>query len=368
MISSLAYQWYHPPLFATFFAKLARLESQLLTTKKVEFMSSFPTTRLRRLRYNSGMRRLLQKTHLRPDHLILPLFVRSGKNIRQPIPSMPGQYQLSLDELAKEIQQIKTYGLGGVILFGIPEEKDELGSDSYSDDGIIQRAIATVKEADPDMFVCTDVCLCEYTDHGHCGFLHEKNGRYEVDNDRTLVLLQKQVLSHARAGVDLLAPSGMMDGMIGAIRSELDKNNFSQLPVMSYAVKYHSAFYGPFRQAAESAPQQGDRCSYQMDYTTAPELALREVELDLAEGADLIMIKPAMAYLDIISLVKQKFPSVPLAAYNVSGEYSLIQAAAANGWVDQKQLVFESLTAIHRAGAEIILTYWAKEVAHWLDH
>lgn len=329
--------------------------------------AGFPTTRMRRLRYNPALRALVRETTLTPTNLILPLFVRPGKNIKQPISSMPGQFQLSLDQLAIEAKEAQSLGIPGVILFGIPAEKDALGSDSYCETGIVQQAVKTVKEAAPKLLVMTDVCFCEYTSHGHCGQLEERGGVKDVANDPTLALLGKQVVSHALAGADLVAPSGMMDGMVGAIRGALDQAGYSHLPIMSYAAKYASAFYGPFRDAAESAPQFGDRRTYQMDPAAAAGQALREVELDLAEGADLIMVKPALAYLDIIRDVREAFPGVPLAAYNVSGEYSLVKAAAANGWVDEKTLALEMLTAIRRAGASIILTYWAKDVARWLQ-
>ena len=328
--------------------------------------SGFPNTRLRRLRYHAGLRALVRETTLSPTNLILPLFVRPGKNIRQPIGSMPGQFQLSLDQLAVEAKEAQSLGIAGVILFGIPAEKDIEGSDSYCDTGIVQQAVKTVKEAAPQLLVVTDVCFCEYTSHGHCGVLEERNGVKDVANDPTLEMLGKQAVSHARAGADVVAPSGMMDGMVGAIRYALDHAGYSHLPLMSYAAKYASAFYGPFRDAAESAPQFGDRRTYQMDPAAAAGQALREVELDLREGADLIMVKPALAYLDIIRDVRENFPGVPLAAYNVSGEYSLVKAAAANGWVDERTLALEMLTAIRRAGASIILTYWAKDVARWL--
>ena len=326
----------------------------------------FPTTRLRRLRSNPQVRELVRETRLSAKNLILPLFVRSGSNVRQEIASMPGQFQLSVDQLGREIQEAVDLGLGGVILFGIPAEKDPLGRDSYSDDGIVQQAIRAAKKSAPDLLVVSDVCLCEYTSHGHCGVVHETSGRMDVDNDATLELLAKQAVSHARAGADLVAPSGMMDGMVGAIRGGLDAAGFSHLPILSYAAKYASAFYGPFRDAADSTPQFGDRRSYQMDPAAAAEQALREVQLDLAEGADLIMVKPALAYLDIIRLVRDRFPGVPLAAYNVSGEYSMVKAAAARGWLDERAVALESLTAIQRAGAGIILTYWAKDAAKWL--
>jgi porphobilinogen synthase len=296
----------------------------------------------------------------------MPLFVRPGSGVRKEIPSMPGNFQLSPDLLVEEIRAIRDLRVGGVILFGIPAEKDAVGSDSTSPEGIIARALEMVKRATPDMLVATDVCLCEYTDHGHCGPLREVGGRIEVDNDATLDILGRQAVVHAQAGADLVAPSGMMDGMVGAIRHSLDAAGFSHLPIMSYAAKYASAFYGPFRDAAESAPKQGDRRSYQMDAACAAGQAIREIELDLAEGADMIMVKPALPYLDIIRLAADHFPGVPLAAYNVSGEFSMVKAAAANGWIDEKAVVLETLTAIHRAGAGIILTYWAKDVAKWL--
>ncbi len=328
--------------------------------------SQFPTTRLRRLRYHPAIRQLVRETHLSPAQLILPLFVRTGTGQRREIASMPGHYQLSTDQLAQEVREIVDLGIGGVILFGIPAEKDATGSDSFNDQGIIQQGIRAVKEAAPDLLVASDVCFCEYTDHGHCGVINEKTGRMDVDNDATLELLKKQALSHAQAGADLIAPSGMMDGMIGAIRSALDGNEFNHLPVMSYAAKYASAFYGPFRDAVASSPGFGDRRSYQMDPAAAAAQALREVEADLAEGADMIMVKPALAYLDIIRDVSQRFPGVPLAAYNVSGEFSMVKAAAEKGWIDEEQTAIEILTSITRAGANIILTYWAKDVARWL--
>ncbi len=327
----------------------------------------FPTTRLRRLRYNPAVRRLVGQTRLATEELILPLFVRPGENIRREISAMPGNYQFSPDRLAEEVAQLAGLGLGGVMLFGIPEEKDRLGTDATSDSGIIPQAIRAVKQAAPDLLITTDVCFCEYTDHGQCGVPSDATGRPDVDNDATLELLAKQAVVHARAGADLVAPSGMMDGMVGAIRTGLDTAGFPHVPIMSYAAKYASAFYGPFREAAESAPQSGDRRGYQMDPAAAAEQALREVELDLTEGADIVMVKPALAYLDIIRQVRDRWPGVPLAAYNVSGEFSMIKAAAEKGWLDEKPVVLESLTAIKRAGAGIILTYWAKDVAGWLN-
>jgi porphobilinogen synthase len=329
--------------------------------------SRFPATRLRRLRQNPAIRSLLRDTRLAPEHLILPLFARPGKGVRQPISSMPGHAQLSVDLIAEEAREAKSLGLGGVILFGIPNEKDAQGSDSYCEQGIVQQAIRAAKNAAPELLVATDVCFCEYTDHGHCGVVNDRTGRLDVDNDATLELLARQAVSHAEAGVDLVAPSGMMDGMIGAIRGGLDQSGFSHLPILSYAVKYASAFYGPFREAAESTPQFGDRRAYQMDPAAAADQALREAALDLAEGADMLMVKPALAYLDVIRRVAEAHPGVPLAAYNVSGEFSMVKAAAANGWIDEQAVALETLTAIHRAGAGIILTYFAKDVARWLS-
>lgn len=330
-------------------------------------MVRFPTLRLRRLRYHPGLRRIVRAVDLSPANLILPLFVRSGEGERLPIESMPGNDQMSLDLLAEELQEAAQLGIGGVILFGIPSRKDSIGSDACSEEGLIAKAIRVAKQAAPELLTITDVCFCEYTDHGHCGVIDDKTSRSEVDNDATLPLLGEQAVCHARAGVDMVAPSGMMDGMVGAIRQALDQSGYIDLPIMSYAAKYSSAFYGPFREAAENAPQFGDRRSYQMDYAADADQALREVELDLQEGADLIMVKPAMAYLDILRNVKQAFPGVPLAAYNVSGEFSMVKAAAEKGWIDERAVVLELLTAIKRAGANTILTYWAKDVARWLQ-
>jgi len=326
----------------------------------------FPSTRLRRLRYHPAVRSLVRETRLHPASLILPLFARPGKGVRQPIGSMPGHAQLSIDLIAEEARAAAKLGLGGIILFGIPAEKDAVGSDSYSDGGIVQQAVRAAKDAAPEVLVITDVCFCEYTDHGHCGVIDERTGRMDVNNDSTLELLGKQAASHARAGADLVAPSGMLDGMVGAIRAALDAGGHQHVPILSYAAKYASSFYGPFREAAESTPKFGDRRAYQMDPSAAAEQALREVELDLAEGADLIMVKPALAYLDIIHRVHERFPGVPLAAYNVSGEFAMVKAAAERGWIDERAVALESLTAITRAGARIVLTYWAKDVARWL--
>ncbi|MBO5438354.1 MAG: porphobilinogen synthase [Thermoguttaceae bacterium] len=320
--------------------------------------------RPRRLRYHPAVRKLVTEYRVTPERLILPLFVCEGENVKVEIPSMPDVFQMSLDVLAEEVRELEGLGIGGVILFGIPASKDEFGSDALSADGIIARAVRTVKKAAPSLLCITDVCFCEYTSHGHCGCLKTlPSGLVDVDNDATLEMLKKQTLIQAEAGVDMVAPSGMMDGMIGAMREVLDENGFSTLPIMSYAVKYASAFYGPFRDAADSAPQFGDRRSYQMDFAAAAESALREVELDIAEGADILMVKPALAYLDIVRMVHENYPELPLAVYNVSGEYSMVKAAAMNGWVDEDRIVDESLIAMTRAGAGIILTYWAKKVA-----
>jgi porphobilinogen synthase len=326
----------------------------------------FPTTRLRRLRYHPAVRSLVRETRLDPGSLILPLFARPGKGVRQPIGSMPGHSQLSVDLIAEEARSAAKLGLGGIILFGIPAGKDATGSDSCSDAGIVQQAVKAAKDAAPDLLVITDVCFCEYTDHGHCGVIDDRTGRMDVNNDATLELLGQQAVSHARSGADLVAPSGMMDGMVGAIRGALDAEGHAHVPILSYAAKYASSFYGPFREAAESTPKFGDRRAYQMDPAAAAEQALREVELDLAEGADAVMVKPALAYLDIIRRVHERFAGVPLAAYNVSGEFAMVKAAAERGWIDERAVALESLTAISRAGAQIILTYWAKDAARWL--
>ncbi|MBU4271214.1 MAG: porphobilinogen synthase [Planctomycetes bacterium] len=327
----------------------------------------FPTTRLRRLRYHPAVRELARETRLSAANFILPLFVRPGEGVREPIAAMPGHAQISPDVLADEVREAAALGIGGVILFGIPAEKDARGSDAMSDGGIIAQAVRAAKQAAPDVLVVTDVCCCEYTDHGHCGEIGRSTGRMDVENDPTLELLARQALVHARAGADVVAPSGMIDGMVGAIRRALDAAGFLHLPILSYAAKYASAFYGPFREAAESAPQFGDRRGYQMDPAAAAGQAMREIELDLAEGADIVMVKPALPYLDIIRLAWERFPGVPLAAYNVSGEYSMVKAAAERGWIDEKLVALESLTAIRRAGAGIILTYWAKDAARWLE-
>jgi len=323
-------------------------------------MSEFPQMRLRRLRRNEALRALIRETKVEIGDLIYPLFVVEGNKIKQEISSMPGQYRLSSDLLPKEAEEIARLGIPAIILFGIPQKKDEVGSSAYHPKGVIQQSIRAIKKATPDLLVITDVCLCEYTSHGHCGVVVDGY----VDNDKTLELLAKTALSHVEAGADMVAPSDMMDGRVKAIRQMLDGNGFQNIPVMAYAAKYASAFYGPFREAAESAPQFGDRRSYQMDPPNWRE-ALREVEQDIAEGADIVMVKPALSYLDVIRKVRDTF-NYPLAAYSVSGEYAMVKAAAQQGWLDEKGIVLEMLTAIKRAGADIIITYYAREAARWL--
>jgi len=316
----------------------------------------FPAYRPRRLRRNERIRELVRETTLSPKDFIYPIFVGPGKNRAQPVASMPGVAQLSVDRAVAECEEAQALGIPAIILFGLPERKDSLGTEAYADDGIVQQAIRAIKEQFPGLLVVTDVCLCEYTDHGHCGVI--KNG--DVDNDSTLELLAREALSHAQAGADIVAPSDMMDGRVGAIRKSLDQNGFDQIAVMAYAAKYASGFYGPFREAAESTPQFGDRQSYQMDPANTDE-ALREVELDIREGADIIMVKPAMAYLDIVHRVKQRF-GYPVAAYNVSGEYSMIKAAGQNGWIDEERVMMEVLLAIKDARAAEVQT----EIQNWL--
>jgi porphobilinogen synthase len=326
---------------------------------------SFPTTRSRRLRHQPLVRELVRETTLSPANLILPLFVRPGRGVRKEIASMPGNYQLSVDTLVEQAGAALDLGVRAFILFGIPEHKDSTGLSALEDDGIVQQALRALWKAFGDrILLITDECFCEYTDHGHCGVLSEATGRLDLDNDATLPNLAAQCVSHARAGADMVAPSGMLDGMVQAIRAGLDAAGFSHLPIMSYAAKYASGFYGPFRDAAESPPQFGDRSSYQMDPANGDE-AMREVALDLAEGADIIMVKPALAYLDIIRRVKERF-GVPVAAYNVSGEFAMVKAAAMKGWIDERRVTLEILTSIRRAGADMVLTYHALDVARWL--
>ncbi len=316
--------------------------------------------RHRRLRQSAGVRRLVQETRLSPADFVYPLFVRHGRGVRDEISSMPGQYQISLDQIGREAAELQALGVPAVLLFGLPAAKDDRGSEAYDDAGIVQDAVRAFKDAAPDLVVITDVCLCEYTDHGHCGLIVDG----EVDNDESIELLARAALSHVRAGADMVAPSDMMDGRVAAIRELLDGDGYVQTPIMAYSAKYASAFYGPFRVAADSAPQFGDRRGYQIDPPNARE-ALLEIEDDIQEGADIVMVKPALSYLDVLSKARQAF-DVPLAAYNVSGEYAMVKAAAANGWIDGPRATLEILTSIKRAGADIIITYHAKEAAAWL--
>ncbi len=322
----------------------------------------YPVFRPRRLRQNETLRRLVRETHLHREDLIQPLFVVHGRSVRQEIASMPGCFQLSVDELAKEAKETAAMGIPGVILFGIPAAKDAVGSEAYAEDGIVQQAVRAIKDTVSDLLVMTDVCLCEYTSHGHCGVVE----RGQVKNDPTLELLARTALSHAESGADIVAPSDMMDGRVSAIRETLDEEGFEDTPIMAYSAKYASAFYGPFRDAAASAPQFGDRRTYQMDPANGDE-ALREVGLDLEEGADIVMVKPALPYLDILWRVKQEFGG-PVAAYHVSGEYAMLKAAGRLGWIDEERVLMETLTSIKRAGADLILTYAAKETARLLEN
>ncbi|NLX08726.1 MAG: porphobilinogen synthase [Chloroflexi bacterium] len=321
---------------------------------------SFPTLRLRRLRATPTLRALVRETTLSPAQFIYPLFVVHGENVRREIPSMPGVFQQSIDQLARETDELAALGIPAVVLFGIPAHKDPVGVENFDPNGIVQQAARAIKQANPDILVITDVCLCEYTDHGHCGIIRDA----EILNDETLDILGRVAVSHAAAGADVVAPSGMLDGMVGAIRAALDSAGHSGISILSYAVKYASGFYGPFRDAAQSAPAFGDRRTHQMDPANVRE-ALREAQLDVDEGADMLMVKPALPYLDVIRRVHERF-DLPLAAYNVSGEYSMIKAAAERGWLDERRTVLETLTGIRRAGADMILTYHAKDAARWL--
>ena len=323
-------------------------------------MTSYPDMRLRRVRELEPVRNLVRETRLSASNFIYPLFVTHGQGVKQPIEPMPGNYQLSLDMLEEEITEVVDLGIPAVLLFGLPEEKDPVGSGAYDPEGIIQEAIRVIKQAAPSLMVVGDVCLCEYTDHGHCGVIDGQR----IDNDRTLELLARTALAQVQAGADMVAPSAMMDGQVRAIRETLDANGEETVPVMGYAAKYASAFYGPFRVAADSTPQFGDRRSYQMDPANR-RMAMREIESDIAEGADIVMVKPALAYLDVIKSARDRFDH-PMAAYNVSGEFSMVKGAAKQGWIDEKPVTLELLTAIHRAGADIIISYHAKEVARWL--
>ena len=320
-----------------------------------------PSIRPRRLRRTAALRDLVRETRLSKEQLIYPLFVRAGRNVREEISSMPGQFRLSLDQLPAEAEELLTLGIPAVLLFGLPEHKDERGSEAYAERGIVQEAVRLLKREAPELIVMTDVCLCAYTTHGHCGVVQDG----QILNDQTLELLGEAAVSHAASGADVVAPSAMMDQQVQAIREALDEAGFSDKAIMSYAAKYASAFYGPFREAAESIPQSGDRSGYQMDPANARE-ALREIELDITEGADIVMVKPALAYLDVIAEARRRF-GVPLAAYNVSGEYAMVKAAAERGWLDERRTVMEMLTAIKRAGADLLITYFAKDVARWLQ-
>ena len=320
----------------------------------------FPAYRPRRLRKNENFRRMIRETKLSVDELVYPLFVTAGKDVKKPISSMPGNFQMSIDHLVKEVQKTKESGIPAILLFGIPQSKDEVASGAFTKDGIIQQAVRRLKDKVPDIVVITDVCLCEYTSHGHCGMLDKG----DVDNDSTIEVLAEMAVSHAKAGADMVAPSAMMDGQVGAIREALDEGGYESLPIMAYSAKYASCFYGPFREAAESAPKFGDRKSYQMDPANGDE-AIREMTLDVEEGADIIMVKPALPYLDIIRRAREEF-ELPIAAYNVSGEFAMIKAAANLGWIDEERAMMESLTAIKRAGADIIITYFAPEAAKLL--
>ncbi len=322
-------------------------------------MAGFPEIRLRRLRRTATLRALVRETHVDIADLVYPMFIVEGKGIKQEISSMPEVFRFSPDRLAEEVTEIAGLGIPAVLLFGIPENKDETGSSGLQAEGVVQQAIRVIKKTAPELLVITDVCLCEYTSHGHCGVIVDG----QVDNDRTLSLLAKMSLSHAEAGADIIAPSDMMDGRVKTIRQALDETGFQHIPILAYTAKYASAFYGPFREAADSTPQFGDRLAYQMDPANARE-ALREAEQDIAEGADIIMVKPALAYLDVIRQIRNNY-NIPLAAYSVSGEYAMIKAAAQRGWLDEKRVVMETLTAIKRAGADIILTYHAKDVGRW---
>ncbi|THF83785.1 porphobilinogen synthase [Cohnella fermenti] len=325
---------------------------------------SFPTIRHRRLRSSAAMRNLVREHYLHVNDLIAPIFVIYGEGVKNEIPSMPGVYQWSIDRLEEEVRELTEAGIQAVLLFGIPEHKDSVGTGAYGEDGIVQQATRRIKELAPELVVIADTCLCEFTDHGHCGVVHHTAGSAVVDNDESLELLVRTAVSQAQAGADIIAPSNMMDGFVAAIRKGLDEAGFADIPILSYAVKYSSAYYGPFREAAQSAPQFGDRKTYQMDSANARE-ALREAQSDIEEGADMLMVKPGLAYLDILRLLKDRF-DLPVAVYNVSAEYSMVKAAALRGWIDERAIVLETLTGMKRAGADMIITYHAKDAARWL--
>ncbi len=324
----------------------------------------FPTLRLRRLRQHPVLRDLIRETELNLNDLILPLMIKGRDGTKRPIASMPGHYQIPLNALKQEIEEIVSLGISSVLLFGVPSHKDGVGSDSYSETGIVQEAIKIIRSVSKDLLIITDICLCEYTDHGHCGILTERSGTIDVDNDRTLELLVTQAVSHVRAGADVIAPSGMIDGMVKAIRFGLDEAGYQHIPILSYSVKYQSSLYGPFRDATEGSPTFGDRSTHQMDPANARE-AIREVQLDVEEGADMLMVKPAHCYLDVIYRVKQVYPNVPLGAYHTSGEFCMLKAAAEKGWIEEKKAALEVLRGIKRAGADFIITYYTKEFAQW---
>jgi len=327
-------------------------------------MMNEPFVRHRRLRRTAALRNLVREHHLHPHDLVAPIFVIHGRNVKAEIPSMPGVYQWSVDRLEEEVADLQEAGIGAVLLFGIPQHKDDVGTGAYEDEGIVQQAIRRIKELAPDMLVIADTCLCEFTDHGHCGVVRRVGNEAVVDNDESLKLLARTAVSQAKAGADIIAPSNMMDGFVAAIRGALDEAGFGEIPILSYAVKYSSAYYGPFREAAQSAPQFGDRKTYQMDPANLRE-ALREARSDVAEGADMLMVKPGIAYLDVVRAVKERF-DLPLAVYNVSAEYSMVKAAALQGWIDERAVVMETLTGMKRAGADIIITYHARDAARWL--
>ena len=333
------------------------------TTPRIDPVS-FPATRLRRLRRTKPLRELVRETELSAEHLVQPLFVTAGEGVREPVESMPGVERLSISETVAEVTELAAVGIRAVLLFGIPASKDEYGTGAYDDEGVVQMAVRALKEAHPDVVVITDVCLCEYTSHGQCGVVREGAAPGDVDNDLTVELLAKTAISHAEAGADAVAPSDMMDGRVGTIRSQLDEEGHSQVPIVAYSAKYASAFYGPFRDAAGSTPREGDRRGYQMDPANADE-AVREALLDLEEGADVVLVKPALPYLDVVRRVKEE-TGAPVAAYHVSGEYSMLKAAAANGWLDERGAAMEALTAIRRAGADIVISYYARDAAGWL--
>lgn len=327
----------------------------------------FPQTRMQRLRHHAGLRSLVGETQLSCNDLVYPLFIHHGEGVKTPLNSMPGCFQQSVDQLDAEIQEIVQLKIPAVLLFGIPEYKDDQGSSAWQDQGVVQQAIRKIKALAPELLIIVDLCFCEYTDHGHCGIMNPRGDHRDLDADATLPLLVKQALSLVRAGADVIAPSGMVDGMVGVLRAGLDREQFTHIPIMSYAIKYASALYGPFREAAQGAPQFGNRKTYQMDPANANE-ALREAALDVSEGADMLMVKPAHAYLDIIWRIKQRYPELPMVAYQVSGEYAMVKAAGAKGWIDEPRVMMEILTGIKRAGADIIITYYAKEAAKILSN